>query len=168
VVRCFTRIARIHTNFVFPECCPAETQATYEVRRDIVRRPDNQPRAMKANLKFPSHPPEKLGAERFSYGRISESPPFGVPRLRGTERTFNGPPEGGNPNRFRGVPWWWFQDARFFYRQEKISLTVVIVPAKRGTIDLPLSKENSSPDSLNDSIRARRVDISQRLSSAGK
>ena len=58
--------------------------------------------------------------------------------------------------------------ARFFYRQEKISLTVVIVPAKRGTIDLPLSKENSSPDSLNDSIRARRVDISQRLSSAGE
>ena len=65
---------------------------------------------MKANLKFPSHPADKLGA------------------------------------------------ARFFYRQEKISLTVVLVPAKRGTIDISLSKEKSSPDHFNDPSRAERVE----------
>ena len=158
----FTRIA------FFRGCCPAETQAPHEVRRDIVRRPDNQPRAMKANLKFPSHRAGKLGAARFSYGRILIPPPPDAARRKGTQRLRCSMGRCSRRGSLKAAFRWWFQDARFFYRQEKISLTVVIVPAKRGTIDLPLSKENSSPDSLNDSIRARRVDISQRLSSAGK
>ena len=58
--------------------------------------------------------------------------------------------------------------ARICYREEKISLTVVIVPARRGTIDIPLTKEKSSPDSPNDSIRTRCVDIYPCLSSAGE
>ena|SRR5439155_18052325 len=57
---------------------------------------------------------------------------------------------------------------RFFCREEKFPLTVVIVPVRRGTIDIPLTKEKSSPDSLKDSIRTRCVHIYPRLSSAGE